>query len=46
MEENNIKSRNDSFGLNIWWSLNILRDTVEEIYGDIKGTLAIHSQKK
>jgi hypothetical protein len=26
--ENGRKAGNDSFGLNIWWNLNILRDTL------------------
>ena len=28
-EEKNREVRNDLFGLNIWWNLNILRDTLK-----------------
>ena len=37
---------NDSFGLNILWNRNILRDTLGKIYLDITEILAILCQKK
>ena len=41
IEENDRKVGNDSFSLNIWWNLNILRDTLRRVRQLINLTLLV-----